>query len=70
MSIITVELARSLLPIKSTNNYETTETKNALINRRDYLFKQAQVTAAWIEDFKIQKTAPGELEAIPSQNPV
>eukprot|EP00347_Sterkiella_histriomuscorum_P017210 403350256 len=64
MSILTVELARSLLPMKSSSNFDTQETKNALINRRDFLFKQAQVTAAWIEDFKIKQMQPGEQETI------
>ncbi|CDW78660.1 UNKNOWN [Stylonychia lemnae] len=64
MSILSVEMARSLLPIKSSNNFQTAESKNSLISRRDFLFKQAQVTAAWIEDFNIRQIQPGEGEII------
>ena len=60
ISIIQVEIARSIIPQKSANNFQSVESKNSKLTRRDYLLKQAQLTASWIEDFQIRNIQPTE----------
>lgn len=53
LSILQVEVARSMLPTKNSSNYSNAESNNSKQIRRDFLFKQAQMTAQWVVDFSV-----------------
>ena len=66
MAVLQVEMARTLLPSKSaTNNFQNQEAKNSIVARRDYLFRQSQVTASWIQDFSIRRMSDPDSYDIP-----
>ena len=52
LSIMVVELARVMVPAKSSSSLKNTETINTKIQRRNYLFKQAQVACKWVTEFQ------------------
>ena len=47
-----VEITRTMVPSKGSSSLKAGETINTKIQRRDYLLKQSQLTANWVQDFK------------------
>ena len=45
-------MARVLVPGKPSSSLKAGETINTKIKRRDYLLKQSQLTAEWVQDFR------------------
>jgi hypothetical protein len=41
VGILQVEIARALIPVKTSSNFNNTESINSKINRMDFLLKQA-----------------------------
>ena len=50
LSIVQVEIARSMIPQKTTSTYNKEEAINHKITRREFLLKQASVTSQWVVD--------------------
>lgn len=58
LSIVQVELARSMIPQKTVALYNKEEALNHKITRREFLLKQAQVTSQWVVDMPIIDPRP------------
>lgn len=55
MSILQAELARSNVPHNASSSFKATENVNTKILKRDFLAKQAQITAQWVADTPLEK---------------
>lgn len=58
LSIVQVEIARSMIPQKTVALYDKEEALNHKITRREFLLKQAQVTSQWVVDMPIIDPRP------------
>lgn len=50
VSVLQAEMARAILPMKASSSMKAGETTNTKLMRRDYVAKQAKITADWIMD--------------------
>lgn len=64
LSILQTEMARAMIPQKTPTTYNVDEAINHKIARREFLFKQAQVTSQWVVD------QPLKIEEIVQNNKV
>jgi hypothetical protein len=58
LSIISAEVARTIVPHNASSSMKAGETTNTKIIRRDYIAKQAKITADWITDLPIDNYTP------------